>query len=183
MTRPIQRLRRYAPAAALAAAVAAGLATASPLLAQPAAPTTPPAATDAAPAPAWGPGMGPPPWARQGGGQGMMMGQGPGERGPGERGPGERGWHRHRDQADAGPMRMRGPLTGLVMPRDDKAITAEEATKIAEGFLLWMGERDWKVANAVEQDGRIAFDLTTKEGSRIARFVMDRRTGRVQRIG
>lgn len=186
MSDRIRRIARTTRGAALAAAAAAVLAAAAPLAAQPAAPGAPPA-TDAAPAPAWGPGMGPPPWARQGGGPGMMMGpmmaQGPGERGPGERGPGERGWHRHGDRDGAGPMRMRGPLTGLVMPREDKALTAEEATKIAEGFLLWMGERDWKIANAVEQDGRIAFDLTTKEGSRIARFAMDRRTGRVQRIG
>jgi hypothetical protein len=44
---------------------------------------------------------------------------------------------------------MRGPLTGLVMRREDKAITGAEAVKIAEGFLLFMGERDWKIANPV----------------------------------
>jgi hypothetical protein len=82
-----------------------------------------------------------------------------------------------------GPMGRRGPLTGLIMPREDKQLTAEEAVKIAEGFLLWMGEREWKIANATQQDDRIRFDLTTKDGSRIATFTMDRRTGRVQRVG
>jgi hypothetical protein len=101
-----------------------------------------------------GPPQGPPPWAR--------------------------GGHGHRA---GGPMGPRGPLSGLVMNRDNKQLTADEVTKIAEGFLLWMGERNWKVANATQQDDLIAFDLTTQEGSRIARFTMDRRTGRVQRVG
>ena len=105
-------------------------------------------------------------------------------RGPGGPPPWARGGHGHHGpRGDArGPMGPRGPLTGLIMQREDKAITAPEALKIAEGFLLWMGERDWKVANAVEKPEAIEFELQTKDGSRIATFGMDRKTGRVQRI-
>jgi hypothetical protein len=95
------------------------------------------------------------------------------------------GRHMHGDRGPgfAGPMGPRGPLTGLIMPREDKQLTADEAVKIAEGFLLWMGEREWKIANAAQQEGVVRFDLTTKDGSRIATFTMDRKTGRVQRVG
>jgi hypothetical protein len=75
-----------------------------------------------------------------------------------------------------------GPFAGLVMRREDKAITGPEAAKIAEGFLLFMGERDWKIANPVETATTVEFTLTTKEGSAIAKFAMDRKTGRVQRV-
>jgi hypothetical protein len=144
--------------AALAAATTAAIGTAA-AVAQPAPPGAPgpEAAQPQGPGGPGGPG-GPPPWARfgHGGPRGDMM---------------------------RGPMGPRGPLTGLVMRREDKAITAPEALKIAEGFLLWMGERDWKVANAVEKPEAIEFELQTRDGSRIASFAMDRKTGRVQRVG
>lgn len=168
---------------ALAAAAMLGAAAGGAALAQTAPPTSPPptspppAAAEAPPAPPQG--WGPPPWARSM--QGRMMGgqDGAWRGGPRMGGPGG-GWQA---AARGGPMGPRGALAGLVMPRQDKAITAPEAVKIVEGFLLWMGERDWKVANAREQDGAIHFDLTTKEGSRIATFTMDRKTGRLQRVG
>jgi hypothetical protein len=140
--------------AALAAATTAAIGT-GVAVAQPAPPAPPgPEATQPR-----GPG-GPPPWARGGHG----------------------GPHSQRGDMMRGPMGPRGPLTGLVMQREDKAITAPEALKIAEGFLLWMGERDWKVANAVEKPEAIEFELQTKDGGRIATFAMDRKTGRVQRV-
>jgi hypothetical protein len=150
-------MTRFCRKAALAAAAAAVMGAAAPSLAQPAPPAGPPAASDSA-APQPGPGMGPPPWARG-------------------------GRHELHGPRFGGPMGPRGPLTGLIMPREDKQLTADEAVRIAEGFLLWMGERDWKIANATQQDDRIRFDLTTKDGSRIATFTMDRKTGRVQRVG
>jgi hypothetical protein len=157
-------MRRFCRTAALAAAASAVMAAAPAFtqtaLAQPAPPPGgPPAASDDR-GPPGGPAGGPPPWARGGHGR-----------------------DHHHGPRMGGPMGPRGPLSGLVMNRDNKQLTAEEATKIAEGFLLWMGERNWKIANAVQQDDVIAFDLTTAEGSRIARFTMDRRTGRVQRVG
>ena len=157
--------------AAMVAATAAALGTTA-VLAQPTPPPAPPAATDGAvPQPGtWGgPGSGPPPWARQG----MRDGGGPGH---------ERG-HRHGHGRDMRGGEMRGgPFGGLVMRREDKALTGPEAVKIAEGFLLFMGERDWKIANPVETPTAVEFTLTTKDGSAIAKFAMDRKTGRVQRV-
>jgi hypothetical protein len=153
--------------AALVAATAAALGTTA-VPAQPAPPPAPapPAATDSA-APRPGPGGGPPPWARHG----MRDGHGHG--------------HGHGMMQGRGMQggELRGPLTGLVMRREDKAITGAEAVKIAEGFLLFMGERDWKIANPVETPTAVEFTLTTKDGSAIAKFSMDRKTGRVQRVG
>ena len=160
--------RKAVMAAAAAAVMGAGAVGGYAALAQPTPPAgPPPAASDAPPPP-------PPP-----GGHRFMHrhGPGPGQMGPG--GPGGPGG----GPMMGGPMGPRGPLTSLVMRRDDKQITADEATKIAEGFLLWMGERDWKVANATQQEGVIRFDLTTKEGGRIATFTMDRKTGQVKRVG
>lgn len=144
--------------AALAVATTAAIGTAA-AVAQPTPPAPPPGGPEAA-AP-HGQGSGPPPWMRHGHG----------------------GRHGPRGDMMRGPMGPRGPLTGLIMQREDKAITAPEALKIAEGFLLWMGERDWKVANAVEKPEAIEFELQTKDGGRIATFAMDRKTGRVQRVG
>lgn len=147
--------------AALAVATTAVIGTAA-AVAQPT-PSAPAPGAPEASAPR-GPDGGPPPWAR--GGRG------------GHHGPGG-----HRMGGDMrGPMGPRGPLTGLIMQREDKALTAPDVLKIAEGFLLWMGERDWKVGNAVEKPEAIEFELQTKEGARIATFAMDRKTGRVQRV-
>jgi hypothetical protein len=67
---------------------------------------------------------------------------------------------------------------------DDRQLTAPEVQKIAEAFLLWNGNRTWKVTEvAAGPDGRIGFAFATAEGSVIARFTMDSKTGRVRRIG
>jgi hypothetical protein len=76
------------------------------------------------------------------------------------------------------------PLFGLFFQREDKQLTPADVQKIAEAFLLWQGNRDWKVTQvAALPDGRIAFDLATADGGVIAKFTMDGRTGRIQRIG
>lgn len=138
-----------------AAALAATIASAwiAPALAQPAAPPAPPAA--GAPGP-------------QGGPQG----------GPGFGPPGGPGWHHH----------MRGPggdpFGGPLLRREDKQLTAAEVQKIAEAFLLWHGERNWRITQVREAaNNTVEFALTTAENSVIARFSMDRKTGRVQRVG
>ena len=168
-------------AAAAAAVLASGEVSGRAAFAQAAGPPgTPPAAGDAQPSPPFG---GPGFMHRHGrpgfGMQGPMMGPGGpafGMQGP-MMGPGGPAFGMQ------GPLVGGGPLTGLVAPREDKAITADEAVRIAEGLLLWMGEREWKIANAKQEDGVVRFDLTTKEGSRIATFTMDRRTGRLRRVG
>jgi hypothetical protein len=86
---------------------------------------------------------------------------------------GGHGYHHHR-----------GGMGGLFYRREDKALTAAEVQKIAEAFLLWHGERSWKIANLREAaNNTVEFSITTAEGSPIARFSVDRKTGRPQRIG
>lgn len=75
------------------------------------------------------------------------------------------------------------PMDGLIFRREDRALTAPEVQRIAEAYLLWNGERSWKVGEVKEEEGLVRFAFTTAEGGVIARFTMDRRTGRVRRIG
>lgn len=89
-----------------------------------------------------------------------------------------------------GPRQMRemrmhapSPFHGLIFPRRDKALTASEGQKIAEAILIWHGERDWKVSGVTEVENAIRFDFATGDGGVIARFIMDRRTGRIIRLG
>jgi hypothetical protein len=80
----------------------------------------------------------------------------------------------------------------LVAPRDmaliynqpDRQLTPPDVQKIAEGFLLWRGNHSWKVTNvAATPDGPIGFNLSTSEGSVVAKFTMDPHSGQIRRIG
>jgi hypothetical protein len=144
--------------AATAAASIAGFAAGCLLTQAGAQPVPPPAAGGPPPPQAGGP---PPP------GGWRMMGLHPG-------GP---GWWQHRAM-----HRMR--TFALLYHPDDRQLTAPEVQKIAEAFLLWNGNRTWKVTEvAAGPDGRIAFALATADGGVIARFTMDSKTGRVTRTG
>lgn len=74
-------------------------------------------------------------------------------------------------------------MGGLIFRREDRALTAPEVQRIAEAFLIWNGERSWKVGEVSEEDRVVRFAFTTAEGGVIARFTMDRRSGRVRRVG
>ncbi len=109
-----------------------------------------------------GPMGGPPPWGPPGGPMG---------------GPHE-GWMRH------GPMWRHAQLFGLFFHKDDKQLAPANVQKIAEAFLLWQGNRDWKVTQvAAGPDGKIGFAFATADGGVIARFTMDSKTGRLERVG
>ena len=89
-----------------------------------------------------------------------------------------------------GPMHgMRGRMIdpgvfGLLHSPEDRKLTAPEVQKIAEAALLWFGNRGWKVTEvAPGTDNTIKFAFATAEGSVIARFTMDTRSGRVVRVG
>jgi hypothetical protein len=72
----------------------------------------------------------------------------------------------------------------LIYTQPDRHLTPDDVQKIAEGFLLWHGNHDWKVVDvAPTSDGAIGFSLATQNGSVIAKFNMDPHTGRVTRIG
>ena len=53
--------------------------------------------------------------------------------------PGGPGWHRH-------GMMHRARTFALMYHVEDKQLTAPEVQKIAEAFLLWNGNRTWKVS-------------------------------------
>jgi hypothetical protein len=107
--------------------------------------------------------------------QGMMMG----ERSPGA-GPRADGMHRHHMR---GGQHGPGPFAGFFINRDNKNLTNDDVRKIAEAGLLWFGERGWKIGEVKDAGSRTAeFALTTENGGVIARFTMDRDTGRVRRI-
>ena len=119
---------------------------------------------------------------------------GPGQGGPGQAGPGpmadrDGGWwhHPHHQMGQEGRgMEGRGPmggLFGLFHHQDDKQLTSAEAQKIAEAFLLWQGNRTWKVTELKQDGDKISFAYATQSGDVIARFAMDRKTGRVHRTG
>jgi len=111
-------------------------------------------------------------------GPGMMAERGPGPRWDGQRGEWGRGPQRGEARAE------RGLLRGFFINRDKKNLSDEEVRKIAEAALLWLGERNWRVGEVKALGAREAeLAVTTTDGSVIARFVMDRDTGRVRRVG
>jgi hypothetical protein len=85
---------------------------------------------------------------------------------------------------DMGPMH-RGPgLFSLMYHPDDRKLTPPEVQKIAEAFLLWNGNRTWKVTEvAADGDGKVKFAFATADGGVIARFTMDTKTGHIARVG
>ncbi len=144
------------------------------------------------------PAPGQPNLGQTGPGQRGPMGRGPGPGGfgpggPGQPGPGQQGQMADRDggwghhphhggfaHEGRGPM---GGMFGLFHHQDDKQLTSAEAQKIAEAFLLWQGNRTWKVTDLKQDGDKIAFAYATQSGDVVARFAMDRKTGRVQRTG
>jgi len=98
--------------------------------------------------------------------------------------PGWGGWlHRWGHGPDGrGPG---GPGTfALVFRQGDRNLSPSDVKTIAEGFLLWNGNHDWKVTDvAPAGDNAVGFALATKEGAVVARFTIDRHTGKVTRTG
>jgi hypothetical protein len=121
--------------------------------------------------------------AQPAGPPGGPMGGPPGAdgRGPGMgRGPGQ--WTDRMREHHARRMEMMRVFALIDRPAD-RQLTPPDVQKIAEAFLLWNGNHTWKVIN-VKQDGDvIAFDLATADGSVIAHYAMDPKTGRPTRKG
>jgi hypothetical protein len=95
------------------------------------------------------------------------------------------GWMNHGPHGPRGGVLAEGPRTlALLYHPADRHLAAAEVQKIAEAFLLWNGNRDWKVTQvAPAGDGLIGFAFATQDGGVIARFTMDSKTGRVSRVG
>jgi hypothetical protein len=84
----------------------------------------------------------------------------------------------------AHPMWHHAAMFGLFFNPADKQLTPADVQKVGEAFLLWQGNRDWKVTQvAAGPDGQIGFAFATADGGVIARFTMDGKTGRIARVG
>ena len=81
-------------------------------------------------------------------------------------------------------MGMMRRTFALFYAPEDRKLTPADVQKIAEAFLLWHGNRTWKVTDVAEApDNTVAFTIATQDGSAVAKFTMDRKTGRVHRVG
>ena len=113
-----------------------------------------------------------------------------GERHPGTDGPGgmdgRDGMHGRGMEREG----MRGPgmwmrrmrQFSLVYPATDRNLSGADVQKIAETFLLFNGNHTWKVSDVAERPDQVTFAFATPDGTAIARFAMDRHTGRPERI-
>jgi hypothetical protein len=73
---------------------------------------------------------------------------------------------------------------GLFFNQPDKNLSNSDVQVLAEAILLWHGNHDWKVVDVADAaDGQATFAYATADGSVIARFEIDRHSGRMMRIG
>jgi hypothetical protein len=93
----------------------------------------------------------------------------------------------HHDGHSMGEAMHHNPMMGmmrLIVPAEDRALTGGDVQKIAESYLLWNGNRTWKVANVAEnQDNTVSFAFAAPDGTVIAKFAVDRKTGHFRRLG
>ena len=65
----------------------------------------------------------------------------------------------------------------------DRQLTAGDVQKIAEAFLIWNGNHTWKVADVADSTDSVGFAYAAPDGTVIAKFSMDKKTGHVTRAG
>jgi hypothetical protein len=101
----------------------------------------------------------------------------------GPRGPG--GWGTHprplvlrRDAIE------RARIFSLLYRPADRHLTPADVQKIAEAFLLWNGNHSWKVVDVGQgADDAINFSIAVPDGTVIASFAINSKTGQVTRTG
>lgn len=96
-------------------------------------------------------------------------------------GPGGDHWGERMREHHARRMEMMRTFA-LIHRADDLKLTPPDVQKIAEAFLLRNGNHSWKVLNVAAEGDAIGFDLATGDGSVIARFAMDPKTGHLTRL-
>jgi hypothetical protein len=73
---------------------------------------------------------------------------------------------------------------GLFFNQRDKNLSNSDVQILADAILLVHGNHDWKVIDVADAaDGQATFAYATADGSVIARFEIDRHSGRMMRIG
>ncbi|MCB8874701.1 hypothetical protein [Acidisoma silvae] len=81
-------------------------------------------------------------------------------------------------------MRHLAQTWGLFFNQKDKNLSDSDVQTLATAVLLMHGNHSWKVADIADAaDGTVTFAYATADGSVIARFSMDRHSGRLTRIG
>jgi len=87
---------------------------------------------------------------------------------------------RHMHEGRAGGLRA----FALFYRPADRQLTAGDVQKIAEALLLWHGNHSWKVADVAENpDNTVGFAYAAPDGTVIAKFTIDRKTGHIARVG
>jgi hypothetical protein len=83
-----------------------------------------------------------------------------------------------------GMHRFADPGTFALLYRPaDRQLNASDVQKIAEAFLLWHGNHAWKVTDVADNADAVAFAYAAPDGTVIAKFSMDKKTGHVTRVG
>ena len=73
---------------------------------------------------------------------------------------------------------------GLFFNQRDKNLSNSDVQVLAEAILLVHGNHAWRVVDVADAaDGQATFAYATSDGSVIARFEIDRHSGRIMRIG
>jgi hypothetical protein len=73
---------------------------------------------------------------------------------------------------------------GLFFNQRDKNLGNSDVQVLAQAVLLMHGNHTWKVTDVADAaDGQATFAYATADGSVIARFEIDRHSGRLTRIG
>lgn len=98
------------------------------------------------------------------------------------------GWHHGPHPGWMGAWHHRRPehlrTFALLYHSGDRHLTPADVQKIAEAFLLWNGNHTWKVTDVkAGADNAVAFTIAAPDGTAIAQFTMDSKTGRVTRTG
>jgi hypothetical protein len=94
------------------------------------------------------------------------------------------GWGMHRHPGPDGGRWAHLRNFALIFRAEDRKLEPADVQKIAEAFLLWNGNHTWKVTNvAPTTDGPIGFDISTPEGSVVAKFTIDPHNAQIKRIG
>ena len=93
----------------------------------------------------------------------------------------------HRAGEEGPGWRMRAMMHrmrqfALIYPAADRNLSGADVQKIAEAFLLFNGNHTWKVTDVAEEPNRVTFSFATADGGLIAKFAMDRHTGRPERL-
>ena len=104
-------------------------------------------------------------------------------------GPDGMGWGGRPDMRPDMPgamwrMRQMEQTWGLFFTQRDKNLSDSDVQVLAEAILLVHGNHQWKVTDVADAaDGQATFAYATADGSVIARFEIDRHSGRIIRIG